>query len=404
MDLRLLHKTGADSEQLNILLSSFAAVSGIGLLSYAALPFLIGASIESLELSEASVGFLYTLEFLAAAISSFIVAPRIGEIRRRNLAFVGASVVIAGNFASAWWCHYEALLVIRPFTGVGAGLALACGNATIANAKYPARIAGMMNVLFAGLVLLLMLILPMLSSPWGVQGVYFGLVAVTLVFLLLLRRMPQRAITADPSLSSGNAGNTRMFNAAGIAILGVFFMFTLRDSMAWGFVERIGVEVGYTTAEVGAFLSLQALIGLLGPMTAALIGFRFGVGPPLLFALAFAGLTTYALFLSVEAPYLFEIVILFFTAAYFLAISYLTAYAATLDAGGRIVAASGSAMVLGVAVGPAFSGHLITYGGYGMGATATLALVIAMISATVLSLKWAQKPGAEQVAPPYEQR
>ena len=140
--MTLLNKIGIEDEQLNILLSSFAAVSGVGLLSYAALPFLIGATMVSLDLSEARVGLLYTLEFLAAALSSFIVAPRIGKIRRRNLALFAASLVILGNLVSAWWCTYEFLLLLRPVTGIGAGLALACGNATIANARHPARIAG----------------------------------------------------------------------------------------------------------------------------------------------------------------------------------------------------------------------------------------------------------------------
>jgi predicted MFS family arabinose efflux permease len=395
MQMTLLKKIGIEDDQLNILLSSFAAVSCVGLLSYAALPFLIGATIVSLDLSEARVGLLYTLEFLAAAISSFIVAPRIGKIRRRNLALIGASSVILGNLASAWWCSYEFLLLLRPVTGIGAGLALACGNATIANAKHPARIAGMMNFLFAGLVCLLMLLLPLLSGPWGLQGVFFGLVAVGLTFLVLLKQMPQRAITSSLFSSPSRRSNKRMFSVAGVAILGAFFVFTFRDSMAWGFVERIGIEVGYTTAEVGRLLSLQAFLSPLGPMLATMIGFRFGVGLPLLSGLAFAGLTTYVIFLSVDAPYLFEAAVLCFTAGYFFAISYLTAYAAALDLEGRIVAASGSAMVLGVAVGPAFSGYLITYRGYGMGASAILALTITMIVIAMISLKWANKPARE---------
>ena len=194
----------------------------------------------------------------------------------------------------------------------------------------------------------------------------------------------------------------RMFSVAGVAILVAFFVFTLRDSMAWGFVERIGIEVGYTTAEVGRLLFLQAFLSPLGPMVATLVGFRFGVRLPLLSGLAFAGLTTYVIFLSVDAPYLFEVAVLCFTAGYFFAISYLTAYAAALDREGRIVAASGSAMVLGVAVGPAFSGYLITYSGYGMGALAILALTIAMIVIAMVSLKWANKPARQMTVAPTE--
>jgi predicted MFS family arabinose efflux permease len=391
--MNIFNKISLEQEQRNILFSSFSAISGVGLLSYAALPFLMSSTMESLDLSESNAGLLYSLEFITAAISSLILAPRTGRIKRKNIALIGASIVVLGNLVSAWWCNYEFLLIIRPLTGIGAGLALACGNATISNAKNPARIAGMMNVMFAGMLLLLMLFLPHLSVPWGVQGVFFGLAGVALIFLVMLLQMPQHAKTNDLGISSTKTNRKVIFSTAGIAIFIVFLLFTLRDSMVWGFAERIGIEVGYTTAEVGGILSLQAFIGLLGPIIATIIGFKYGVKRPLLLGLIFAGLTTYAVILSVEVPYLFEGAVLFWTAGYFFAISYMTAYAATLDPDGRVVAATGSAMVLGVAIGPALSGFLIIYGGYALCAWVNLLLVFAMIIAAMVSLKSAVNIG-----------
>jgi predicted MFS family arabinose efflux permease len=342
----------------------------------------------NLDLNEESVGILYSLEFIAAALSSIIIAPKIGKINRTKIAFIGAFIVIAGNFISGLWSNYEFLLLIRPFTGIGAGLTLASGNATIANAKHPAKIAGMMNVLFAAMLILLMLYLSYLNESWGIQGIYFGLAAVTFIFLFLLKQMPQQSTQHDSETVSTKINSTGIFSIAGIAIIAVFFMFTLRDSMSWGLAVRIGNVVGYSTNEMGQLLSLQAFTGLVGPIIAAIIGFKFGVRFPLLLGIIFAGLTSYAIFLSPELPYLFRGSVLVFTAGYFFAISYLTAYAATLDIDGRIVAASGSAMVLGVAAGPALSGYLITKGGFDLGAWATLVLIILMIIAAIVSLKW----------------
>jgi predicted MFS family arabinose efflux permease len=391
MKMKLPDKIGMERGQLRILLSSFAAISGVGLLSYAALPLMFASTMESLGLNGAGTGLLYSLEFLAAALSSLIVAPKMGKIKRRDLAFAGAFIVIIGNLASALWSSHEFLLVFRPFTGIGAGLTLACGNATIANARHPAKIAGMMNVLFAGMMFLLMLLLSFVSESWGLQGIYFALAAVTISFLIMLVRMPQRSISNDLPTTSGKTTSKIMLSVAGITIFVVFLLFTLRDSMAWSYGVTIGNEVGYTTSEMGRLLSLQALIGLFGPIIAALIGFKYGMRFPLIFGLIFAGLTSYAIFLSVEAPYLFRISLLVWTAGYFFGISYLTAFAATLDPDGRIVAASGSAMVLGVAAGPAFSGYIISYGGYAMAAWATLALVSVMTIVALVSLKWALK-------------
>jgi predicted MFS family arabinose efflux permease len=386
--MKFLTNISLESEERKILLSSFAGISGVGLLSYAGLPFLMGSTMVSLGLSEAATGLIYSLEFITAAIASIIIAPKIGKIKRRDLAYIGAVVIILGNLSSALWCSYEFLLVLRPLTGIGAGLALACGNATIANAKHPAKIAGMMNVLFTAMIVLLMLYLSLLSDHWGIQGVYSGLATVTFSFLLLLKQMPQRSTSRDLEILPNKTNKTSLFSVVGVAIFATFFIFTLRDSMAWGFVERIGIDVGYSSSEMGKLLSLQGFIGLLGPIIATLIGFKFGVKYPLLIGLAFAGLTTYSIFLSVNSPYLFEVAVLLFTAGYFFAISYLTAYAATLDPDGRIVAASGSAMVLGVAAGPALAGYLITKGGYELGAWVMLVIIVAMIIAAIVSLKW----------------
>jgi len=392
--MKLMKNVRIDREESKVLFSSFGAISGVGLLSYAALPYLIGTTMISLELTEESVGFLYGLEFMAAAISSIFIAPKIGKLDRKNIAFIGAIIVIAGNLVSGFWSNHEFLLITRPVTGIGAGLTLASGNATIANAKNPATIAGMMNVLFTALIVFLMLYLSYLGDRWNVQGVYFGLAAVTFCFLLLLILMPRRSAQAD-SESDDKIHYNEIISVAGISILAVFFMFTLRDSMAWGFAERIGNKVGYSPSEVGQMLSFQAFVGLVGPILTAVIGFRLGVKSPLLFGIVFAGMTTYAVLLSPKLPYLFEGAVLVWTAGYFFGISYLTAYAATLDRDGRIVAAAGSAMVLGVAAGPALSGYLISKGGYDLAAWVTLVLVVSMIIATIVSLRWRKKTQEE---------
>jgi len=386
--MKFLTKISLESGERKILLSSFAAISGVGLLSYAALPFLFSSTMTNLDLNEENVGILYSLEFIAAALSSIIIAPKIGRINRTKIAFIGAFIVIAGNLVSGLWSNYEFLLLIRPITGIGAGLTLASGNATIANAKHPTKIAGMMNVLFVAMLALLMLYLSYLDQYWGIQGIYFGLAAMTFSFLFFLRLMPQRSTQYDSETVSTKINSTGLFSIAGITILAVFFMFTLRDSMAWSFATNIGNVVGYSSNEMGQLLSLQGFIGLVGPIITAIIGFKFGVRFPLLLGIIFAGLTSYAIFLSPELPYLFRGSVLVWTAGYFFAISYLTAYAATLDRDGRIVAASGSAMVLGVAAGPALSGYLITKGGYDLGSWATLVLVVSMSIAAIVSLKW----------------
>lgn len=401
--MTILDKIGLEQDQIRIFLSAVAAVCGFGLISYAGLPIMVGATMENLALSEADVGLLYTLEFLAAALSSIIIAPCTGKINRRNIALSGALIAILGNVLSALWCSYETLLVFRALTGLGAGLVLACGNATLSNARHPARMSGLLNVFFAGLLLILMILLPALENSWALPGVFMGLTGIMLFLVPLISLMPEYAISTNTvTVVTENSTSDGILSGAGIAIFIVFFLFTLRDNMAWSFAERIGVEVDYTTAEVGTLLSIQGVLGLLGPIVATIIGFKMGVKFPVIFGIIFAGLTTFGVFLSVSIPSLFIMSLMCWTAAYFYAIAYLTAYAATLDQDGRIVAAAGSAMVLGVAAGPAISGYLITYGGYTISAWVTAGLVAIMVVAILFTFSMAKKKQQSQIALPAE--
>lgn len=63
--------------------------------------------------------------------------------------------------------------------------------------------------------------------------------------------------------------------------------------------------------------------------------------------------------------------------SYFYTLAYLTSLAAELDEQGRIVAASGSALMAGIAFGPAVGGELIVSGGgYGMVGMAIIACAL----------------------------
>jgi len=384
--LSIARRLELDAQQIRLLLSAFGSAYGVGLIALLALPVLVGATMSTLELNEAAVGLLYTGEFTGAALSSLLISPLTGSRNRRTMAFWGCLVAVLGNLASGLWCNYDMLLILRPLTGLGAGVALACGNATVTNAKDPSRMAGMMNFLFAALLVVLMVLLPAVNALWGLAAIYVTLALVMLLMSLSLLLMPQWAVgQLSVNTDSVDKGNP-LLTVTGVATVTVFFLFALRDTMAWSFAERIGVSVGFTTAEVGTLLSVQGLIAVLGPLLAAVLGFRFGVKLPLLCGLVIAGSITFLVFYSSRYPDLYSTVILFWSAGYFFCLSYLTAFAASLDLSGRIVAASGSALVLGIAVGPAVSGNFISYGGYEMGAWVTLGLVLLMVALITIPL------------------
>src|SRR5690606_16698056 len=96
-------------------------------------------------------------EFGFTMLASLLVAPFMGHAPRRTLALVGTLLAIAANLVSANVDDIAMLAAVRCIAGIGAGLALACGNAAVSSARHPDRIAGHMNILSVVLMIVVML-------------------------------------------------------------------------------------------------------------------------------------------------------------------------------------------------------------------------------------------------------
>lgn len=359
-----------------LLLAAFSSAYGIGLLAMLVLPFMISATMTGLNLNEAQAGLLGTAEFLAVMVASLLVSPFIGRIPRRTFAVLGACLAIGGNVLSMFQVSYDALLLLRPLVGFGCGLALAAGNATVANAENPEKLAGQMSVLFVVLMVITMETFSRVSEKWGVAGVYAALAICMLAVAGFLFKLPQRAPAKQHSTKEHPHAHRGLFTASSLFMLVAMFAFALRDTMMWAFAERIGQAAGYATEELGALFSIQAVIGVAGPMIASVVGGRYGLKKPAILGIVATGIVTFTILQSSNAKVPYTIAVLFISGTYFYALSYLTALAAELDVEGRVVAASGGFLVAGVAVGPAVSGHLIVQGGYQLASWVNSGIVI----------------------------
>ena len=374
-------------ESWSLVFSAAGSAYGVGLLGLWALPFLISAIIHDLQLNEAQAGLLMSAEFGFTMLASLLIAPFMGRAPRRTLALAGTLLAIAANLVSANIEGIYALAAVRCVAGVGAGLALACGNAAIASAKHPDRIAGHMNVLSVVLMIVVMLGYAKVMALYGLPGLYYAMAATMAVMLLAIPAMQQRAPVVElaPSAFTGKprSGNV-LLSLPAICMMLAMFVFQARDTMGWAFVERIGTMVGYSGDELGMLLSLQSVVGLIGPLIAAMIGKRFGMSTPVILAILLTGATSLSYVLGEHSKGLYTAGVMTICVTYFYALSYLTGLAAALDREGRVVAAASSFLSLGLAVGPAISGGLISLGGFtlaawGIGVTVVLTLLLVAI-------------------------
>ena len=364
-----------------LLISAFSAANGIGWLSLLGLPFLIGSAMTSLNLNEAQAGLLVTLEFVGIMLASLATAPFMGRADRRQLAVIAALIALSANAVSIFIQSYEILLLIRPLAGVGAGIAIACGNAAVSNSSNPERFAGHMTILSVILMVVIMLSFSRLGAFWGLRGVYAGITTIIVLMSFGLRHLPRGPLEAGPGTAPAQSTSHNRATITAALMLAAFFAFSLRDTLAWAFLERIGLQVGYSSEEIGNLLSIQAMFGIVGPLAASIVGSRFGLRPPLTIGILLSGLVTFAISRSSGSQWTYTLATTFQPCTYFFTLAYLTALAAELDPLGRVVAGSGSALMAGVAIGPAVGGALIVSSN---GYTSVGWAIIACVSATFL--------------------
>lgn len=384
-------------ESWSLVFSAAASAYGVGLLGLWALPFLISAIINDLKLNEAQAGLLMSAEFIFTMLASLLVAPFMGRAPRRSLALAGTLLAIAANLASAHVTDLYALGAVRCVAGVGAGLALACGNACVASATQPDRIAGHMNILSVLLMIVVMLGYAKVMALFGLAGLYYAMAATMALMLLAIPVMEQRAPRADATHATPQGSSNVLLSLPAICMMLAMFVFQARDTMGWAFVERIGTLVGYSGDELGMLLSFQSFIGLIGPLLAAMIGKRFGLSTPVILAILLTGATSLCYVLGEHSKPMYTMGVMTICITYFYALSYLTGLAAALDREGRVVAAASSFLSLGLAVGPAISGGLISLGGFSLaawGIGVTVVLTLLLVSIPLASIRREHAPAA----------
>ena len=377
--------------QRSLVLSAFASAYGVGLLTLLMLPFLMGAMMNGLELSEGTTGLILSVEFTLAMVSSLLIAPYINRVPRRTIAIAGTVMAIIANVISAYISDVALLICVRAFAGFGAGLALAAGNSVIAAAKDPDKTAGQVNVLFVVLMIAVMLGFGFIADNFGLIGTYYGVAGTYAVMLIMVVRLPQYIkVEGSESVTATSKPSMSLIGLVPVGMMATMFLFSMRDTMGWAFVEQIGVALGYTTSEMGMILALQAFIALLGPLVVAKVGTKFGITIPVLIGIIGHGMITLGYLMASDSKFFYTAIVLMNATAYFYALAYLTGLAASLDKEGRVVAATGSFIALGIAVGPAFAGQLINLGGYSLAAWSIILIVTLTVVAVIPPLKAAR--------------
>ncbi len=367
-----------------------AASSGTsGQLSQITLPLLVGATIIGLGLDEQNAGLLSSAELITVALVSFALAPKMGVWPRRTLAMSGACIAILGHGLSTIVSPFLPLVAVRVLAGFGAGMMVAAGNASIANADNPDRLASLTIVAMGFVQLVTLNIMPSIIEKWSYSGAY-GFEALFILLLVpLMLMLPQHR-----GETPGQQSHQDEFPlAAAIAIMIIVGLFSARESALWAFSLQIGARTGLSNQQVSSVLGLTGALGLLGAAGAAVLGTRVGRMKPMMIGLFLNAVLSFWVS-QTNDPVVFTVVEIVYHAFLFFTVPYLFGMAAELDRHGRLVPIVGGSILMGGAIGPAIGGTLIAWQGYpSIGGFILLAMTVVMV------LAWRLQSRLDQIEP-----
>lgn len=367
--------------ELGLMLGVFAAY-GIGLSGANTMPILLGALMDGLALDSQSAGFLGTLELVAGALGSLVLAPRAATAPRRRLALGGGALAVGGYFLSAAAGGYGSVALVRVATGVCCGVVLAAGNAAAAGSKDPDRLFALVAFVAGVAATVLLWTLPYAVVPWGYAGGFVLLGIVCLVSLPLFWLLP-----AAPGVPERSEFTTHRLTGVVAATLAGAFMLDMCGQGLWAFTERIGVGVGLGLPEIGKVAALGNFSGLIGSVVAAWLGTRRGRTAPLAVGVAATACAQWFL-VNAASGATYAAAQVGWGLAFYFTVPYIMGLAASLDRQGRWTVTVGALMMLGAAIGPLMAGSAIENWGYAGFAWLLMACTaVAFVSFVLVSTK-----------------
>ena len=361
-------------------ISAYAAIWGVGFLSYLVMPYLIGSVADGMELGLDQAGLVGSAELLIVALSAFAISAKVRVLPRRKVALLGGAIAFAGHSLSLLTHNIEALVICRALAGVGAGMALAIGNACLAASHDPSKAYGQVMMLLATVTAGVIVALGYITEIWSYYGVFGTQAIVVALMLIPMSFLPEGDETRpEDDLSRGKVP---MLPAV-LIVVGIL-LWHFCDNSIWGFSERIGNKLGMEPDVIGWLLGGGLFVGVIGGLIASTIGTRYGRIWPVCVGVATA-MTCISVITSTGSIPIYTAGILTYITCFMFISSYIYGLAGELDHHGRVMAAASGAGNIGVALAPFISGRLIASVGYeSMGRVVISTLLVVMALGAVV--------------------
>ena len=330
----------------------------IGYLIFGTSPLLLEAYVSKLGMPESSAGILIASDFTGIGVSSVLCGYIIHRLSNQWLAFLGFAIALACNVVSIFYITHDSLIAIRFLAGVGTGMVMVAGAATISKHRQPEKMFGLVNFFTAITISIAIATGGYSLRLFGGPGVF---ITLTVFIALMLPFLPLLPHDVHPRSEDTERSGLPNIGLGYLFILG-FVGALVCQNAGWIFVIRIGIESGYSIVQSGSILGVATTIGVTGAAIAAWLGVRYGRTVPTTLGIIALGAPWLFMCLT-PGPSVYVIALVVQSIAYLFSVSFLIGTAAAMDNWGRWASVASGFQLVGSIVGPAIGGMLIERGG-----------------------------------------
>lgn len=356
----------------------FVAMMGASILTL--LPLWVGALTDHGGFTGQQVGWLAAADVIGIFASSASAIFWVRKLSWRPVVLLGLSVYLLANLASLGADEFATLMVLRIIAGIGCGSAYAIALAGLGDHRNPQLAFGLMVTAQVVFGTIGFFAVPRLMGDAGISNFLHylnGWLGITLLLCaLFFPRSQKSGASAEQSVF------TTLLSGRALLVFATTVVYYCGVSAVWGYLERIGVNLGLSSAAVGDLLGIGFAISGLGSLATPWVSKQFGRFITLIVAMALQIITmallmdkhtfgAYALYASTS------IVFQFFWS---FSLPLLMDQFNRVDDTGRFIVLCATAFKVGEIAGPPLAAALSSEGDY----SAVLWLGIGCMAATLV--------------------
>lgn len=342
-------------------LVALAASNTLGVLALYVIPIILGATADGFHARQGTSGIVSSWELGVMAGVSMLLAARYERLDLRRWSWIGALAYVAGcllSIASLIGQQWYLFLFARGVAGAGEGIVFGVSSGLAAQTALPDRTFAWFSGSHVVASVMCFWAMPIAIEQFGPSGAFIVMAGIGSLVVPLMRWTPG----ASTKRARDATEPPERFELAAVLLLLSVGSLNLGLNSLYPFTERIGTSIGFSLTEVGRILSLGAVLSILGPIAAGVLGPRGGRTLPLAFGAAsqIAGVLV-LVYATSHLLWAGSYVVSSMALMYFMPLLYgLVAY---YDRTGRINAAAASVTAWASAAGPLLSGLVLNAGG-----------------------------------------